>query len=89
MGSGRRAAASGTRGCDDQRQAHVPRLREERRPTGLKIAAETEDAGKQAFAFDKDKKDLVKAIDGALDELRADGTLAKISDKYFGADVTE
>jgi cystine transport system substrate-binding protein len=58
-------------------------------PTGLKIAAETEDAGKQAFAFDKDKKDLVKAIDGALDELRADGTLAKISDKYFGADVTE
>ena len=58
-------------------------------PTGLKIAAETEDAGKQAFALAKDRKTLVTAIDGALDELRADGTLAKISDKYFGDDVTE
>ena len=58
-------------------------------PTGLKIAAETGDAGEQAFAFAKDKKALVEAIDGALDELRADGTLAEISEKYFGADVTE
>ncbi|GGM57582.1 amino acid ABC transporter substrate-binding protein [Microbacterium saperdae] len=58
-------------------------------PTGLKIAAETEDAGKQAFVFTKDKKSLVEAVDAALEELRADGTLAEISDKYFGADVTE
>jgi cystine transport system substrate-binding protein len=58
-------------------------------PTGLKIAAETEDAGKQAFVFTKDKQSLVDAVDGALDELRADGTLAEISKKYFGADVTE
>ncbi|MFC5432733.1 amino acid ABC transporter substrate-binding protein [Microbacterium suwonense] len=58
-------------------------------PTGLKIAAETEESGKQAFAFAKDKEALVKAVDGALDGLRADGTLAKISEKYFGADVTE
>lgn len=58
-------------------------------PTGLKIAAETEDAGKQAFVFTKDKQSLVDAVDGALDELRADGTLAEISEKYFGADVTE
>lgn len=58
-------------------------------PTGLKIAAETDDAGEQAFVFTKDKESLVDAIDGALDELRADGTLAEISDKYFGDDVTE
>jgi cystine transport system substrate-binding protein len=58
-------------------------------PTGLKIAAETDDAGKQAFAFTKDKKALVDAVDGALDELRADGTLAEISKKYFGEDVSE
>lgn len=58
-------------------------------PTGLKIAAETDEAGEQAFAFTKDKKALVKAVDGALDELRADGTLAEISEKYFGEDVTE
>ncbi|MCS3443877.1 amino acid ABC transporter substrate-binding protein [Microbacterium phyllosphaerae] len=58
-------------------------------PSGLKIAAETDDAGKQAFVFTKDKTALVEAIDGALDELRADGTLAEISDKYFGEDVTQ
>ncbi|GAT73861.1 amino acid ABC transporter substrate-binding protein [Microbacterium hydrocarbonoxydans] len=58
-------------------------------PTGLKIAAETEEAGEQAFAFTKDKEALVAAIDEALEELRADGTLAEISEKYFGADVTE
>ncbi|GAA3941237.1 amino acid ABC transporter substrate-binding protein [Microbacterium soli] len=58
-------------------------------PTGLKIAAETEDAGEQAFAFLKDRTALATAVDGALDELRADGTLAKISERYFGADVTE
>lgn len=58
-------------------------------PSGLKIAAETDDAGKQAFVFTKDKTSLVEAIDGALEELRADGTLAEISDKYFGEDVTQ
>ncbi|PKI90324.1 polar amino acid ABC transporter substrate-binding protein [Actinomycetales bacterium SN12] len=58
-------------------------------PTGLKIAAETDEAGKQAFVFTKDKTALVKAVDEALEELHADGTLAEISDKYFGEDVTE
>lgn len=58
-------------------------------PTGLKIAAETDEAGKSAFAFTKDKEALVAAVDGALDELRADGTLAEISEKYFGEDVSQ
>lgn len=56
---------------------------------GLKVAAETDDAGKAAFAARKDEDKLVKAIDGALDKLRADGTLAKLGDKYFGQDVSE
>ena len=58
-------------------------------PTGLKIAAETEDTSESAFATVKDKQALTDAIDGALEELRADGTLAEISQKYFGADVTK
>ncbi|TDN91968.1 amino acid ABC transporter substrate-binding protein [Microbacterium sp. BK668] len=58
-------------------------------PTGLKIAVETDDPAENAFAFTKDKQDLVDAVDEALDELRADGTLAQISEKYFGADVTQ
>jgi cystine transport system substrate-binding protein len=58
-------------------------------PTGLKIAAETDDTSESAFATTKDKQALVDAIDGALEELRADGTLTEISQKYFGADVTK
>lgn len=58
-------------------------------PTGLKIAAETDDPAFNAFAFTKDKEALVAAIDAALAELREEGVLAEISDKYFGADVTQ
>ncbi len=58
-------------------------------PTGLKIAAETDEPGLSAFAFTKDKGALVEAIDGALAELREEGVLAEISEKYFGADVTQ
>jgi cystine transport system substrate-binding protein len=58
-------------------------------PSGLKIAAETDEPGLSAFALPKDKDALVEAIDGALAELREEGVLAEISDKYFGADVTQ
>lgn len=57
--------------------------------SGLKVAAETSDSSKNAFAFAKGSGTLVKAVDKALDQLRADGTLAKISDKYFGDDVSK
>jgi cystine transport system substrate-binding protein len=58
-------------------------------PTGLKIAAETDDPAYNAFALTQDKEDLVAAIDEALAELREEGVLAEISEKYFGVDVTE
>jgi cystine transport system substrate-binding protein len=57
--------------------------------TGLKIAAETDDPSLNAFVFAKGNTELQEAVDKALDELRADGTLAEISDKYFGSDVTQ
>ena len=55
----------------------------------LKIAAETDDPSRNAFVVKKGATKLIAAVDEALDELRADGTLAKISEKYFGEDVTE
>ncbi|MHC2998217.1 amino acid ABC transporter substrate-binding protein [Microbacterium sp. HJ5] len=58
-------------------------------PTGLKIAAETDEPSLSAFALTQDKEALVAAIDEALAELREEGVLAEISEKYFGADVTE
>lgn len=58
-------------------------------PTGLKVAAETDEPSLSAFAFTKDKEALVEAIDEALAELREEGVLAEISEKYFGDDVTQ
>jgi cystine transport system substrate-binding protein len=57
--------------------------------TGLKIVDETDDASQNAFAFRKGSEDLVEAVDAALADLRAEGTLAEISEKYFGEDVSE
>jgi cystine transport system substrate-binding protein len=57
--------------------------------SGLKVAAESTDTSKSAFAFAKGSGTLVKAVNKALDALRADGTLTKISEKYFGADVSK
>lgn len=55
--------------------------------TSIKIAATTGDVSEQVIATRKGS-DLVAAIDQALAELRADGTLAKISQKYFSTDVS-
>ena len=57
--------------------------------SGLKIAAETDDPSRNAFVVKKGESALISAVDDALDELRADGTLTEISKKYFGEDVTE
>lgn len=57
--------------------------------SGLKIAAETSDKSESAFALPKGATALTDAINKALAELTADGTLSKISNKYFGADVSK
>lgn len=54
----------------------------------VKIAAEIGETTEQAFALRQDETDLTAEINTALDELRADGTLAKLSEKYFGEDVS-
>ena len=55
----------------------------------LQVAAETDDPSLSALVFRKGSDDLVTAVDQALVDLRADGTLAQISEKYFGADVSQ
>jgi len=55
----------------------------------IKIAAETSDKSLSAFAIRKGATSLTDAINKALGELQADGTLQKISQKYFDADVTK
>lgn len=57
---------------------------------GLKIAnvSKDEDTDKVAAAFNKKDPALRKAFNKALNEVRQDGTLAKLSKKYFGSDIT-
>ena len=55
----------------------------------LAVAVQTEDAALSAFAFAKGNTELRDAVDQALQELRADGTLAGISEKYFGENVSQ
>jgi cystine transport system substrate-binding protein len=54
----------------------------------VKIAAKTGDVSEQVVATRKGS-DLVPAIDKALAALEADGTLTKLSQKYFSADVSK
>jgi L-cystine transport system substrate-binding protein len=54
----------------------------------VKIAAEIDQPSRQALVFRKDSADLQARGDEALTALRADGTLARISEKYFGEDVS-
>ena len=55
----------------------------------IKIVAETDDPSLSAFALTKDNKVLTDDINSALAELSAEGTLAEIGTKYFGADVSK
>jgi len=56
--------------------------------TGLVIAAETVDVSRSAFALASGSDALARAVNDALAELSANGTLAKISVEFFGEDVS-
>jgi cystine transport system substrate-binding protein len=55
----------------------------------IKVAAKSNDAAKSAFMFRKGSGQLVDKVNQALDDMRKDGTLAKISKKWFGEDVSK
>lgn len=55
--------------------------------TSVKIAGTVGEKSEQGFAARKDSG-LLPELDGALDDLRADGTLTAISEKYLKADAT-
>ncbi|MCF4122861.1 amino acid ABC transporter substrate-binding protein [Antribacter sp. KLBMP9083] len=57
--------------------------------SGLKVAVETDDTSESAFVVTQERAALAEAIDGALEELRTEGVLAELGDKYFGADVSQ
>ena len=56
----------------------------------FKLVAQTEDASHVAIPLRKGDASatLLEAINNAIDELRADGTLKELSEKYFGQDIS-
>ena len=56
----------------------------------FKIVAQTEEASHVAIPMRKGDASapLLEAINNAIDELRADGTLKELSEKYFGQDIS-
>lgn len=56
----------------------------------FKIVAQTEEASHVAIPLRKADASatLLEAVNNAIDELRADGTLKELSEKYFGEDIS-
>ncbi len=56
----------------------------------IKLVALTEEASQVAVPVRKGEENatLLEALNAAIEELRADGTLAEISVKYFGSDIS-
>ena len=59
--------------------------------TSLKVAAVSSDVTSYAIPLKKgpDNDSLREAVNKAIADMRSDGTLKTISEKYFGADITE
>ena len=53
-----------------------------------KIVATSNEATESAILIRQGDDDLQKAINDALSQLRSEGKLAEISNKYFGTDIT-
>jgi cystine transport system substrate-binding protein len=55
----------------------------------IQIVDESEDAAQSGLMFRKDSGKLVEEVNKALAEMKEDGTYKKISEKWFGEDVSE
>ncbi|RDW18098.1 amino acid ABC transporter substrate-binding protein [Oceanobacillus arenosus] len=54
----------------------------------IKVVAESEDTSEMAIVFNKGNEELVDAINKQLEAVKEDGTLAAISEEWFGEDVS-
>lgn len=64
-------------------------LKKQRPELPIKVVHEEKDATSNAFLFRKGNKELVDAVNGALADMKKDGTYLKISKKWFGTDVSK
>ncbi|NGZ77020.1 amino acid ABC transporter substrate-binding protein [Saccharibacillus alkalitolerans] len=64
-------------------------LKKQKPDIALKVVAEADDASQSGAVFAKNSPELVEAANKALADMHSDGTYAKISEKYFGEDVSK
>ncbi|HWL24740.1 MAG TPA: amino acid ABC transporter substrate-binding protein [Ureibacillus sp.] len=64
-------------------------LKKQRPELPIKVVFEEADASSNGFLFRKGSTELVKAVNGALAEMKEDGTYLEISKKWFNEDVSK
>lgn len=64
-------------------------LKKQRPELPIKTVYEEKDATSNAFLFRKGSKELVDKVNKAIADMKADGTYLKISEKWFGTDVSK
>ena len=64
-------------------------LKKQKPNSPVKVAATYTNADKSAILFKKGNKELVAAVNKALAGMKSDGTYLKISNKWFGTDVSK
>ncbi|KRE34148.1 amino acid ABC transporter substrate-binding protein [Paenibacillus sp. Soil724D2] len=64
-------------------------LKKQKPDVAIQVVDETKEASQSAVLINKGNQELVDAINIALADLKKDGTYLKISEKYFGQDVSK
>ena len=63
--------------------------KKQRPDTPIKVIAELDTKDQMGIMFNKGNQELVDAVNKALEDMKADGTYLKISEKWFGEDVSK
>ncbi|MDT8717785.1 amino acid ABC transporter substrate-binding protein [Clostridium sp. 19966] len=64
-------------------------LKKQKPDAPVKSVADYDNASQSAVLFNKGNKELVDAVNKALKDMTSDGTYLKISNKWFGTDVSK
>lgn len=64
-------------------------LKKQKPDAPIKVVDTSNDASQSAGLFNKGADDLVAAVNKAITDMKSDGTYLKISQKYFGEDVSK
>jgi cystine transport system substrate-binding protein len=64
-------------------------LKKQKPETPIKSVADYNNAQQSAILFNKGNDELVEAVNKAIEDMKVDGTYLKISEKWFGTDVSK